>query len=226
MDTPILDETEIYDQKCGVLMTINGKEYKLRRSLFETFDISNAITDSGFDTLEFKWDISPENIEVAFYAAAKKYDTYFQKNMLSDDISVILFLRYLGVELKILMRFMKHMLYGPIIYFVDECAKIPYHEIMLFIFERYDRWTLYNPSNEQDTLKGNFETLVKKILTPHFPIEFQTKVILESALENMTEPTKYSTSAIPSSVSHIIFGPNFNQPINDAFPSGVLDPTL
>jgi len=224
MDPP-LDQTYYIDKdfrdENAISIIVNYTIYKLPEDLLDTMSIFKLLSDCGTKTMpKIERSITPKNANNAFHIAGKNFSKLDSPDELSEHIEIIIFMQYLGVSDDIIRESIKHMVDGSIINYVDKCNAMPYNDTMLFIFENYPDWYLFKPATTREfTLKGNFETLIDKIMSPHYPIDFQKKVIKKIVLANMREPP--IGVRIPDSVTHLNFGNVFPQNIDNGIPSHI-----
>jgi len=106
---------------------------------------------------------------------------------LSEQIEIIAFMKYLGVTPCIMDASINLMTNGSILEYLNECKNILYDDNMMFIFDNYHKWYLIKENDigspPQGTERG--KKFLDMIISSHFPINFQTKVIKKIIMANI-----------------------------------------
>jgi hypothetical protein len=157
---------------------INQVEYVMFNHILKTMSLFEVLKDCEMDQmLQIKYNISPEKINVTFHIINNNdYAKINLDDKLSDHLEIIAFMKYLGIHDNVMEDVIGRMTKGSIIDYIDKCKTIPYDDNMMFFFENYHFWRFKKNENES-SLISMFKYFIKKINVPHFPTDFQRKVI-------------------------------------------------
>src|SRR5688500_11637137 len=165
---------------------INGIEYVLYNHVLETMAIFNVLSDCETNIMpEIIWNISPDNVNIVLHLVNNDVFAIDTGDKLSKYIEVIEFMRYLGVRDNILQEYIGVVMGGSVTKYIDRCKEIPYHDVMIFIFDNHFCWYLVRTHKNENMITKKFKNLIDKVLCAHFPINFQKKVIKDTILRNI-----------------------------------------
>jgi hypothetical protein len=213
-----------------ILFKINGIEYVLHSHIIKTMSIFEVLTDCNINLsleyilqnriqrsliFEINWNISSEKVVKILHIVNDKSYKIINTDNLSDNLEIIAFMKYLGVSQNIMKSSISNMVDGSIINFISKCKDIAYDDNMMFIFDNFYQWHLATSEQAyQRRTSECFKNLLDKIISPHFPIKFQKKVIRKIVRANFTN---YVEECVHESTSTIIkqqcdqFGCNADQ---------------
>jgi len=159
--------------------------------VLKTMMIFNVFIDCDVNMmLELNWNISPENIDVVFHIVNDKcYEMVRANDEFSKHLEIVTFMKYLGVQQDIMKETINRMMSPRIINYINKCKSIAYDDNMMFIFDNYD-WSDFRMLTGHNGKRIEFKIFIDNIITTHFPIKFQKKIIKQIILSRIPhEPT-------------------------------------
>jgi len=170
---------------------INNIEYVLYDHIIKEMSIFD--TSQHDKILELEWDALPERINLAFHIINdKKFELVAPDGYQFKFLDIIKCMKYMGVSEDIMYKTIDYMTSDHIVSYIYMCKTIKYDDEMMYIFNNKD-FSLYNGDRP---IPKEFESLFDAIMIPHFPIEFQRKVIQKMIMNiqwhiytNLDQPT-------------------------------------
>uniref|UniRef100_A0A6C0C856 BTB domain-containing protein n=1 Tax=viral metagenome TaxID=1070528 RepID=A0A6C0C856_9ZZZZ len=175
------------------LIKINGIEYSLYNHVLKTMSIFNVLFDCETNIMpEITWNISANNVNKVLHIIMRSDYNIDPEDNLLKHIEIIEFMRYIGVTNNILEEYIEFATGDMLIEYINKCQKIPYDDVMLFIFDNHSHWRLvktpgFYKEQRDATLTDEFKILIDEIVSAHFPINFQKRVIKSTILKNIPD---------------------------------------
>lgn len=167
------------------IFKINGVRYIMCNHIIKTMSIFNVLKDCESDSvLDIEWNVLPEIVNMAFHIINERnYDVLLHVSDVKN-VETIAFMKYLGAPEAIICETINEVLDEDVVNYIDTCSQLPIDDNIVHIYDCYDNWKLMVGRSNKG-IKDTFKGLLDKIISPHFPIKFQEKVIRKTIFDNI-----------------------------------------
>jgi hypothetical protein len=157
---------------------INGIKYTIHNHILSKMHIFTDLLSDNIDSgsmFEIEYPVSEDIVSKIFDVMYYPQCVYFSSpNTVKYALDIISYMKYLCIDINIINSTIKNIVDNKTIdKFIDECKDILYHADLLCIYDNIDTW-----------YSGTIDSLIDKITSLNFPIEF-TIHILEKEIYNI-----------------------------------------